>query len=123
MPDDAPVRRPAEAPVVTIRVDPYDADARIMVIDGVDSSYVALSDPTRLEFEYTRWIAHLLDTSAPPGPLTVVHVGGGGATLPRYVAVTRPGSSQLVTSKPGMSSWTPPMIAPMTTLSLQAAIQ
>ena len=32
----------------------------------------------------------------PPGPLAVTHIGGGACTLARYVAATRPGSSQIV---------------------------
>jgi len=32
----------------------------------------------------------------PAAPLDVVHLGGGALTLPRYVAVTRPGSQQRV---------------------------
>ena len=34
---------------------------------------------------------------APPGrPIVALHLGGGGFTLPRYVAHTRPGSRQIV---------------------------
>ncbi len=43
-----------------------------------------------------RRLGHLVDLAAPPGkPLRVLHLGGGGLTLARYVAVTRPGSDQL----------------------------
>ncbi len=43
-----------------------------------------------------RRLGHLADLAAPPGqPLRVLHLGGGGLTLARYVAATRPGSSQL----------------------------
>ena len=67
-----------------------------LVIDGVPHSYVDLDDPRYLEFEYVRRLGHVLDTAAPPGePLRVLHLGAGGLTLARYVAVTRPGSSQL----------------------------
>ena len=68
-----------------------------VVVDGVPSSYVHLGDPTRLEFEYVRWIGDLLDVLAPDDePLHCVHVGGAGCTLPRYVAARRPGSRQVV---------------------------
>jgi spermidine synthase len=61
------------------------------------ASHVDLDDPTRLEFEYVRWLGDVLDAVAPPRePLDVVHLGGGAATLARYVAATRPGSRQIV---------------------------
>jgi len=67
-----------------------------LVIDGVPQSHVDLDDPRHLEFEYVRRIGHVLDIAAPPGqPLRVLHLGAGALTLARYVAVTRPGSSQL----------------------------
>jgi spermidine synthase len=57
---------------------------------------VDLDDPQYLDFEYVRRLGHLIDLAAEPGePLRVLHLGGGGLTLARYVAATRPGSSQL----------------------------
>ncbi|MCW2537638.1 MAG: uncharacterized protein JWQ26_3337, partial [Modestobacter sp.] len=72
-------------------------DSWQLLLDGVPQSHVDLADPTYLEFEYVRRIGHVLDLAAEPGePLDVVHLGGGALTLPRYVAVTRPGSRQRV---------------------------
>ncbi|MEU5979260.1 fused MFS/spermidine synthase [Streptomyces sp. NPDC047315] len=69
--------------------------AWLLTVDGAPQSYVDLDDPTHLEFEYARRIAHLLDVLAPEGaPLDVLHLGGGALSLPRYVAATRPGSRQ-----------------------------
>ena len=77
-----------------------DGDGRrgwTLMINGVPSSHVDLDDPLRLDFEYMRWIADLLDVAGPEGdPLRVLHLGGAGCTLPRYVAAARPGSRQLV---------------------------
>jgi spermidine synthase len=43
-----------------------------------------------------RRLGHLADLAAPAGePLRILHLGGGGLTLARYVAATRPGSRQL----------------------------
>jgi spermidine synthase len=76
-----------------------DADrphAWMLLIDGVPQSHVDLDDPQYLDFEYMRRLGHVIDLAAPPGtPLRVLHLGGGGLTLARYVAATRPGSSQL----------------------------
>lgn len=80
-----------------MEVDRDDPRGRTVVVDGVPSSYVHLGDPTRLEFEYTRWVGDLLDVLAPDDePLHTVHVGGAGCTLPRYLAARRPGSRQVV---------------------------
>jgi hypothetical protein len=83
-----------------------DADrplAWTLLIDGTAQSHVDLADPTHLEFEYLRRIAHLLDALDPPphAPLTVLHLGGGAWTLPRYVAATRPHSAQQVVELDG----------------------
>jgi spermidine synthase len=69
----------------------------LLFIDGVPQSQVDLDDPGFLEFEYVRRIGHAIDLAFPPGaPVRALHLGGGAMTLPRYVAHTRPGSSQLV---------------------------
>ncbi|MEU3498342.1 fused MFS/spermidine synthase [Kitasatospora cineracea] len=74
----------------------------LLTLDGTPQSYVDLQDPTHLEFEYVQRIAHLLDVVADSGePLDVLHLGGGGLTLPRYLAKTRPGSSQQVVELDG----------------------
>ena len=76
-----------------------DADrpgAWTLLVDGVQQSHVDLLDPRHLELEYMRRIGHVVDLAAPAGaPLRVLHLGGGGLTLARYVAATRPGSRQL----------------------------
>ncbi len=76
-----------------------DADrprAWMLLVDGVPQSHVDLADPRHLELEYVRRLGHVIDLAAPEGiPLRVLHLGGGGLTLARYVAATRPGSAQL----------------------------
>jgi spermidine synthase len=69
----------------------------MLLVDDTPQSHVDLDDPLHLEFEYVRRIGHVLDLAAEPSdPLHVLHLGGGALTLPRYVAVTRPGSVQRV---------------------------
>jgi spermidine synthase len=83
--------------VATLVRDPSSTNAWHLLLDGVESSYVDLDDPTVLAFEYMRWFGDVLDEIAPPAaPLSVVHLGGAGVTLARYVSATRPGSRQLV---------------------------
>src|SRR6516162_6540390 len=69
----------------------------LLFIDGIPQSQVDVEDPGYLEFEYVRRIGHIADLAFPAGePLRVLHLGGGGLTLPRYLAHTRPRSRQLV---------------------------
>ncbi|WP_438487848.1 spermidine synthase [Streptomyces sp. S186] len=68
-----------------------------LLIDGAPQSHVDLDDPAHLEFSYQRRLGHIADLAAPAGaPLRVVHLGGGALTLARYVAATRPRSTQQV---------------------------
>lgn len=77
--------------------DPDRPHSYTLLVDGAPQSHVDLTDPTHLEFEYVRRMAIVLDLAAPAGkPLRVLHLGGGALTLPRYVAATRPGSTQRV---------------------------
>ncbi|NQX29658.1 fused MFS/spermidine synthase [Microbacteriaceae bacterium VKM Ac-2854] len=80
-----------------IEADRYSPGSYTLVVDGTPQSHVDLEDPTYLSFEYVRRIGHAVDLVAPEGePITAVHLGAGALTLPRYVAVTRPGSRQQV---------------------------
>ncbi|MEU9012980.1 fused MFS/spermidine synthase [Streptomyces sp. NPDC048479] len=68
-----------------------------LLIDGAPQSHVDLDDPAFLSFEYQRRLGHIVDLVAPPGrPLQVVHLGGGAFTLARYIAATRPRSTQQI---------------------------
>ncbi len=76
-----------------------DADrrgGRVLVLDTLQHSYVDLDDPTHLELGYTKVFADVLAAVAPAGRLDVLHVGGGGFTMPRYLSAVRPGSASLV---------------------------
>ncbi|HYZ55224.1 MAG TPA: fused MFS/spermidine synthase [Streptosporangiaceae bacterium] len=91
------VHRQVDSGLAELVPDLSRADSWILFLDGTPQSQVDLADPTYLEFEYVRRLAHIVDLAAPDGePLRVLHLGGGGLTLPRYVAATRPGSAQLV---------------------------
>ncbi len=87
----------AELDGVQIRSDPDNPDGRLMLIDGIDASYIDLDDPTYLDFSYVRRIGDVIDVAWPEGqPVAAVHLGGAGATLPRYIRATRPRSRQIV---------------------------
>src|SRR3954468_9415994 len=86
----------------TLRPDPAREQGWELLLDGVPQSYVDLGDPAYLEFGYVRRLSSVLGSAAPVGvPLRVLHLGGGGLTLPRLVSATRPNSSQTVVERDG----------------------
>ncbi|WP_432114949.1 spermidine synthase [Streptomyces sp. S1] len=73
-----------------------------LLVDGAPQSHVDLDDPAYLSFAYQRRLGHVVDLAAPPNrPLQAVHLGGGALTLARYVAATRPRSTQQVVELDG----------------------
>ncbi|MFR0354034.1 spermidine synthase [Streptomyces sediminimaris] len=95
MTDPIPVTRKVDFGLAKLMPDVDRRRAWLLTVDGAPQSYVDLDAPAYLEFEYARRLGHVLDTLAQPGsPLDVLHLGGGGLTLPRYLAATRPGSRQ-----------------------------
>ncbi|MFD6337747.1 MULTISPECIES: spermidine synthase [unclassified Streptomyces] len=92
-----PVLRAVDSGTAKLLPDVDRERAWLLTVDGAPQSYVDLDEPTHLEFEYVRRLAHVVDRVGDEGaPLTVLHLGGGACTLPRYVAATRPGSTQSV---------------------------
>ncbi|WP_329279748.1 spermidine synthase [Streptomyces sp. NBC_01451] len=95
MTESIPVARAVDHGFAKLMPDVDRERAWLLTVDGAPQSYVDLDEPTHLEFEYARRLGHVLDVVAEPGrALDVLHLGGGALTLPRYVAVTRPGSRQ-----------------------------
>ncbi|MEU8517988.1 fused MFS/spermidine synthase [Streptomyces sp. NBC_01216] len=73
-----------------------------LLIDGAPQSHVDLDDPAHLSFEYQRRLGHIADLAAPPHrPVQAVHLGGGAFTLARYIAATRPRSTQQIVELDG----------------------
>lgn len=102
MDDPIPVSRAVDFGTAKLMPDVDRDRAWLLTIDGSPQSYVDLDDPAHLEFEYARRVAHLLEEAADPrSPLSVLHLGGGALTLPRYLAVSRPGSVQHVADADG----------------------
>lgn len=77
--------------------DPDREGGRVLWLDTLRHSYIDVDDPSHLEFSYARTMGDVLAEIAPEGqPLDVVHVGGGGLSLPRYLEATRPGTESTV---------------------------
>ncbi|KUJ65556.1 spermidine synthase-like protein [Streptomyces albus subsp. albus] len=97
MNEPIPVSRAVDGGTAKLMPDVDRERAWLLTLDEAPQSYVDLDDPTHLEFEYARRMAHVIDALPEPGrPLDVLHLGGGALTLPRYTAATRPGSRQRV---------------------------
>jgi SAM-dependent methyltransferase len=93
----APVTAQTAAGTVEILPDPGHSAGRLVLIGGLESAYVDLRDPSNLRFDYVRRMADALDALVPRGePVEIVHLGGGGFTLPRHIAATRPAAHQEV---------------------------
>jgi hypothetical protein len=81
----------------TISEDRFVPGSLVVTMGNTPQSHISLDDPTNLQFEYIRRMGHVIDLIAPAAsPLTALHLGAGGLTLPRYIAATRPGSRQQV---------------------------
>jgi spermidine synthase len=93
----SPCERETAYHCARVVADPARESARVLMLDTLRHSYVDLADPTHLEFQYVRAMAAVTDVLAPAGePLSALHIGGGGLTLPRYLAEVRPGTRSLV---------------------------
>lgn len=99
---------PAECDVETryacasIRVDEDDPSRRSLYLDTLHHARVDVDDPTQLDIRYIRLFADVA-AGLPPGPLDALHIGGGGFTVPTYLAAVRPGtSSHVIEIDPGV---------------------
>ena len=83
---------------VAIVADTGNPDGRFLVLDELTHAFVDVGDPTNLRFGYLR---RILDAAgdviaAREGAIEVLHVGGGGFSLPRYLVATYPASEHVV---------------------------
>ena len=67
----------------TVEVDPERPSGRELWLNSARHSYVDLENPKHLQYAYARWVAAV---AAEHPPADVLHLGGGGFTLPRYFA-------------------------------------
>lgn len=82
---------------IRVEASPSRPTGRTLFLDTLRHSYVDLADLSHLEFSYTQVVADVIRAMEPSGePLQALHIGGGGFSLPRYLAAVRPGSTSLV---------------------------
>jgi spermidine synthase len=70
-----------------VNVDPNRPTGRELILDTLRHSYVDLEDPEYLGSRYARVIADVIETSTAETQ-SVLYIGGGGFTLPRYFLAT-----------------------------------
>ncbi|KWR71125.1 spermidine synthase [Arthrobacter sp. W1] len=94
---------PIDTGTAVIEADPYGANRYILKVNGVPSSHVDLDDPTYLDFEYMRWMEPIFTIGFPAGQfdgrarkLRVLHLGGGGCSMARWVAASYENARQVV---------------------------
>ena len=69
----------------------------LLMLNGVQSSHIDLSDPLRLDFEYMRWIVALVEDRWPPAAkLRTLSLGGAACSMPRYLVAAYPDSRNVV---------------------------
>jgi MFS family permease len=82
---------------IRVEKDPARSSGRILRLDNLEHSYVDLKDPTDLHFEYEIAFSEAIAAAFPNHEaLVAVHIGGGGFTLPRYLAAEYPGTKSIV---------------------------
>jgi len=91
------VKRPRVIGQVELLRDLDRPTGRVLLVEGVEQSYVDDVDDEHLEFEYMQHMAIAIDAIRPEhSPLNCLHLGGGALTMPRWVNATRPGSHHVV---------------------------
>ena len=91
---DFPTARLGGGSIAEIRPAEFGSGYEV-IVDGTPQSHVDTADPTHLAFEYVARMGAVID-QLPEGPISAVHLGAGGLTIPRFIAHTRPGSRQQV---------------------------
>lgn len=79
---------------LVVEADAFRDGAYVLNINGVPSSHIVVGEPLELEFEYMRWIA--AGVSALAQGKRLLHLGGGGCSLPRYFSALWPSSHNTV---------------------------
>ena len=91
-----PCERETRYHCAAVQEDPARPSGRVLLLDDLRHSYVDLEDPAYLEFRYARLFADVIDDALGSSAADALHIGGGGFTMPRWLAATRPGSASTV---------------------------
>jgi len=101
-PGPTPGLYPIDSGTAELVQDRDNPDGYLLMVNGVQSSHIDLSDPRRLEFEYMRWIASVVEQSSEAAePMRVLHLGAAACSLARYLLQVRPASQHLAVDSDG----------------------
>lgn len=76
--------------------DRFSSGSWLLKVNGAESSHIDLDDPLRLDFEYMRWFAALIEPRWPAETrLRALHLGGGACSMARFLADVYPDSRQV----------------------------
>ncbi|MBU2668521.1 fused MFS/spermidine synthase [Actinoplanes bogorensis] len=92
----APVHAAIDFGMAELRPDPARPRGWTVLVDDVPQSYVDLADPEYMHFPYAQELGRVVRLSR---ARRVLHLGGGGLTIPRLIAHLRPGTEQLVVDR------------------------
>jgi SAM-dependent methyltransferase len=82
---------------IRVERDTLRPSGRILWLDDLMHSYVDLKDPTYLDFDYVKSFSDAVAVAWPDQrALDALHIGGGGFTMPRYLAAEYPGTRNTV---------------------------
>ncbi|MFT4185855.1 MAG: fused MFS/spermidine synthase [Micrococcaceae bacterium] len=79
--------------------DRYTPNGWLLYINDVQSSHIDLSSKFNLDFEYMRYMAKVIESQFNPRveqKINFLHLGGGGCSLPRYMAYRYPVARHVV---------------------------
>ncbi|WP_250002648.1 spermidine synthase [Actinoplanes sp. M2I2] len=92
----APVHAVVDLGTAELRPDPARQHGWTVLVDGVAQSYVDLADPEHLEFPYAKELGRVVRSRRRH---SVLHLGGGGLTMPRLIAHLWPAARQRVVER------------------------
>lgn len=87
---------------VELTTDNADPDGVLLWIDGAESSYLDLADPSHLVFEYMQQMMILLQYTRTAPQLRAVHLGGAGCAMPRAISQAWPQARQIAVEWDGL---------------------
>ncbi|HXY91517.1 MAG TPA: fused MFS/spermidine synthase [Acidimicrobiia bacterium] len=94
---DSPCQVESAYYCIRVEHDVLRPSGRILWLDDLMHSYVDLKDPTFLGFDYTKSFSDAIAVAWPDHrALDALHIGGGGFTMPRYLAAEYPGTRSTV---------------------------